>query len=241
MSVKDLVDQIKEVEKTYSASNTLLTGLKGTVLVAVVGPFAVGKTTLMRAVEQQNKNFTIVRSFTTRPRRSNEAPDTYRFLPHTEASLQNILTLLHDGKLVQIAVHPSTGYIYGSNVEDYRNKFSLMAIFSFAMAEFRALPFGSMKELAIVTSPADWLARVKELPKVIGDEDTKKRLFEAESSLEWLLTQGNELAWVVNDNGQIDKATKETIGLCKGGNQPNPNNRLVGEQLLQTVRLQIQT
>lgn len=235
MSISEIVDEIAKEAKNYSPSNKARAVLQNTTLVSIIGPFTVGKTTAMREIGLKDKDFSRVHGFTTRPIRSDETIDTYRFLPHTEAGLQRILDLLRAGKLVQVAVHPSTGYVYGTDTKDFRNKYSILATLSNVMEDLRSLPFGGVREIGMVTSPVDWQGRVRNLPEVIGDKDIKKRMSEAIISLEWLIKQGNKQAWVVNDNGHLDEVVEEIIGISKGQRQATPKNREVGQSLLKFI------
>ncbi|HUD06088.1 MAG TPA: hypothetical protein VMR18_04220 [Candidatus Saccharimonadales bacterium] len=236
MSVEKLVETIADEAKNYPLSDEVRQVLGDTVLVSTIGPFLTGKTTAMLQAEKKASDFSIVHGFTTRPGRPWEPDDVYRLLPHTEESLEGILDSLRDGQLVQIAVHPSTGYVYGSDARDYKNRYSMLATLASVMEGLRSIPFGGVKEIAMATLPPDWWGRVNEFAKVVGAEEIRKRLSEGIFSLEWSLDQDDKIPWVINDNGHLDEAVDNIIGIARGEQGANPHNRWVGEVLLKSIK-----
>lgn len=89
-SISSLTETLGAMSASYETSDTVKHVLRQKELVPLIGPFAVGKTALMRAAENLDRKFGRVRSFTTRSRRAGEEDDAYDFLPHNNTTLRRI-------------------------------------------------------------------------------------------------------------------------------------------------------
>jgi guanylate kinase len=127
-------------------------------LIPLVGPSSVGKTTIMRAVTDAHPEFYISSGFTTRPRRPDEPADTYRFLDNSDDQRQKIIDQFGQGNLIQFAIHPTTGFMYGTSLTDYKGKFNLLDMLSSTVANFQSLGFAACRPVMIVASPEQWQA-----------------------------------------------------------------------------------
>ena len=82
-------------------------------------------------------------------------------MPHTDDSIQEILGKAAAGELVQGMVHPTTGYVYGSELCDYGDGgTALLDIVPKAIESVEKLPFRKSRIIEVVTSPDIWQARV---------------------------------------------------------------------------------
>jgi ABC-type phosphate/phosphonate transport system ATPase subunit len=115
----EAIEVLRGLESAYRPSDEIAEQIAGKNLIAIIGPFAVGKTTLIETVAATHPDFTEVVSFTTRPPRG--SGDRYRFLDHTADSLSQLVEVVSDGSLVNFTVHPTTGYAYGTEPSDYRS------------------------------------------------------------------------------------------------------------------------
>jgi len=171
------------------------------IIVPLVGPSSVGKTTIMRAVVENDSDFHRSSGFTTRPMRNGEQPDTYRFLDNTNEERTKILQQFERGELIQFAIHPTTGFLYGTSMDDYRGKYNILDTLSSEVINFQALGFAACQTIMIVASPADWQARFDS--RHFTDDETAKRITEGFHSIHWGFEQENGVRWVENKEGRL--------------------------------------
>lgn len=159
------IEQLDAILRDYSPSEKVCAEIGRKSIVMFSGPFAIGKTTLMQSIEKMDDNFSRTRSFTTRPCRSFSEQENYRFMPHTEDSIQEILGKATAGELVQGMVHPTTGYVYGSELCDYGDGgTALLDIVPKAIESIKKLPFRESRIIEVVTSP-DILAGARSISR----------------------------------------------------------------------------
>lgn len=213
--IQDQLDKAQKEETTYKPSQDVLDQLEKKDFIMIVGPTAMGKSTLMNKVAEIDDEFARVSGFTTRPKRDNDEAGLYTYIPHTNEGIQTILNEKQAGQLVQYAIFPTTGYVYGTRLKDYPGTYNLKDTLSNVAGSLAELPFHSTRIVGIVTTPDAWqrwlLARFTP-----GDPDFLKRIDEAIQSLEWLLSQPRELvAWVYNRPDDIETSAKELIAIAK--------------------------
>jgi len=176
--------------------------------VAVVGPTAVGKTTLINAAIQHEPSIHLVLNNTTRPRRPGER-DGVDYLFQTRAAME---ARIAKGEYVQVA--PSVlGELYATAPEGYSTDgVAVMAVLAEAVPLFRALPFQSMTSLFVI--PPDWATWQQRLEQHgFAPEQRQKRLAEAERSLQFALSD-HETRIVINEN--LDKAAEDFVSVALG-------------------------
>lgn len=174
-------------------------------LVMIVGPAAVGKSSLMNAVVAHDDEFGRVSGFTTRPPRSNDEPGMYRYV-----SSQQAIDLIASGDVVQYAVHPTTGAMYGSQVIDYPKPYNMLDTLSNVVESLRQLPFKRTITISLTTDPESWEAWLLERYPEPSEERTK-RLNEAILSIEWSLSQSHDHFWLVNTPDDLDGSAERLI------------------------------
>jgi guanylate kinase len=237
MNIEDLVARIKQAEGDYIPGAGVQDRLRDVTFVAVIGPAAVGKTTLMRLASELGPDFGRVVSFTTRERRDEEPADAFRFLNHDRATLTNLLEQIKNRELVQFTVHPTTGRIYGSDVAVYDKPYMLLETLPQAMAELERLPFKAIKKIALVTEPEEWQARFRERFHHTGQDDTvAKRLQEAITNLAWSLEHRDEMLWLDNSHAKPEDVAHRLIETVKGTAVADPAAQVTGQKLLAAVQ-----
>lgn len=162
-------------------------------LVMLVGPSAIGKSTIMNEIIKTDKNFAYTKAFTTRQPRIGEQTH-YTFISRQEAT-----ELQEAGQAITYIEHPTTHHIYGTTLESYPKRYNLLDTLSGSVAMYRALPFERTVTAAITAPSEQWqkwfLNRYPETT-----EEAKKRLDEAELSINWALSDP-ETYWVINREG----------------------------------------
>lgn len=200
-------------ETTYRPNDAIAAELAGKTLVMFVGPVAVGKSFLMNHVAEADKDFSRVSVFTTREARPDDEPGMFRYLPHDDAHVSKLLDKIENGEVVQYAVHPTSGRIYGSEAADHSNKFNMLATLSGAVAQLQQLPFKDTVVLGVVARPEFWKKRLKKRYPTPNKEEAK-RLREAVLSLDWLLSH-EEVKWIDNSGANADDAMQSIVNIVK--------------------------
>lgn len=194
--------------EVYIPAPKVLEGLHKSGFVAVVGPTAVGKTTLIKAAIEIDPQLHMVVSGTSRSPRAGELNGVdFHF-----DTLESMQERAKRGEYVTAVTHP-TGDLYTTAVEDYPpGKIALLAALASALPTFRALPFRMFRTVYVVPpSRETWHERLR------GHDFTTKqlerRLKEAEVSLDYAAHDPN-VRFVINDDR--GRATEDLITLALG-------------------------
>lgn len=227
----EVLEWLRAEAESYKPNVAINERLAETVLIPVIGPMAVGKTTRIQNIVNTNPHFGRSVGFTTRPRRLGEPEDQYRFRSHMESSISDIADDVKNKRLVQYAVHPN-GYIYGSEAEDYAHSYTMLDVVYSGVAPLRKLPVQSALEVSLVCNPRVWRERF--LSRKPSQNDMRIRLTEGIASLTWSLDK-DEAIWV--DNTQpLNLSSDEIVDIALGIREPDSVNRRLGEQLLATIQ-----
>lgn len=120
------IEALKANEPHYRPNDSVKHELGKRTIALLISPMDIGKTTVIKEVCKLDPDFFEVQGITARQWRPNEHLGEFRaFYPHTPASIAYIKQLHDAGKLVQYAVHPQTGYIYATTLEDYGPTYNL--------------------------------------------------------------------------------------------------------------------
>ncbi len=176
-------------------------------IVPVVGISAVGKDTVIeRAIELFGTSDDIHRAsgFTTRPATGNTANDTtYRaFLPNTKKSRERIFSAKGKEELIQFKEHPTTGYLYGTTLQDYAGTFNVLPTLSGEVETLRGLGFRACKVIVICTIPSQWHKRIER--RNYTQKALRQRIDEGIESLQWAFDNKDTVMWLSNPDGRLD-------------------------------------
>lgn len=176
-------------------------------LIMIVGPTAIGKSTLMREVVRLDPRFSYVRAFTTRPQRNGEK-SSYIHLSEVEAQ-----SLKDRGEALTWIEHPTTHFKYGTVVQSFQTTFNLQDTLASTVQMYRALPFARTMTISLMASVESWQewlqARFPEM-----NDDLRKRLQEGKDSIEWSLAQTIDHHWLVNRPGQLSETARQVIAIA---------------------------
>lgn len=178
-------------------------------LVMLVGPTAVGKSTIMNEVVLRDGDFARATGFTTREPRSNDEPGQYRYVSHE--SVQN---MIKNRQVLQSVANPANGHVYGTSVEDYPGAYNMKDTLSIAVEEFKRIPFKSHTVISITVSPELWVEWLN-LRYQIPSAERTKRLQEAKTSVEWSLHQNGDHQWLVNHSGDKHSVAESLIAMVR--------------------------
>ncbi len=187
----------------YKPSPATLGRLQQVRFVAVVGPTAVGKTTLIREAMKREPSIHLVLNNTSRAPRPDEKEGVdYRF--ETRAAMEK---RIEKGEYVQVA--PSLfGDLYATAADDYPIEGTdVLPVLADAMPMFRALPFQDIRCVFLV--PPDWKTWQKRIAKhKFSPEKLASRMQEARRSLEFALTD-TDLHYVISRD--VESATDDFV------------------------------
>jgi guanylate kinase len=216
----------------YTANPAVLKQLTSVDFVAVVGPTAVGKTTIINALLARDPSLPMLLVTTSREARPYERDDIdYHFRSETDMERR-----IKAGEFVQVAPNV-LGPLYATAPEDYSVEGqTIMAVIAAAMPTFRALPFKRFRELFILPPSWEvWQQRIKAHGFV--PEQQMKRLQEAITSLEYAVSTP-EVCFVLNDT--LAEAVAECERILQGSKPAM--DRLEGQKraktLLENLKLQ---
>ena len=208
-------------------------GIDQKTIINLVGPSAVGKTSLIDYIDASFNHFSKVTSYTTRPQRTGERADNYRFLDSTAINLDEL-----KARSLQFDQFPGTEVIYGTEPEDYKNKYNLLDTLSSSVDTFRGLGFAACRQFIIVASPLEWENRIKQ--REFSKPVLKNRLEEAKNSLTWAQEQQDRVQWIYNQDSNLEKVASLIVDLstddetCKKFDDSNPKE--IGSDLLQYIK-----
>lgn len=225
-----LVERLDEILREYEPSEKICAELSKRTIIMFSEPFAVGKTTLMQSVEKASDDCSRIRDFTTRPCRSSSEEENYRFIPHDEENLQAIIRKAANRELVQGMVHPTTRFVYGSELADYRDGATvLLDAVPKAVEAIEQLPFRNSRIIEVVASPDVWHSRVTARGDQHDESDMQARIKEARHNLKWALGR-DDVVWIGN-SGDIEEATSCTLDVIRGHAVPSDRARELLRQI----------
>jgi len=207
------LNQAAAQQIAYTPNQAVASLLNEKNLIMFVGPAAVGKSYLMNRITEQDIDFGRVSVFTSREAREDDEPGMFRYIPHDDAHISQLLDKIDTGEVVQYAIHPTSGRIYGSEITDYAKTFNMLATLSGIVNSLRQLPFVTTRVIGLAVDPDIWLQRFNSRP--MSTEERAKRLSEAIFSLEWLLANRQEIEWVDNTSSDESVAVQAVIDIVK--------------------------
>jgi guanylate kinase len=182
------------VGDTYKPNESVLQSLPQVSFVAVIGPTAVGKTTLMNAAVARCPALHPVLTTTSRDPRAGEENDVdfhFRSKEEMEARIAK-------GEYVQVAPN-YTGALYATAPEDYAtNGIAITPVLADAMPTFKELPFKIVRSIYVL--PPSWEAWKERMTShSFTPEQLEIRMQEAGRSLRYAIDT-EDLIFVINDD-----------------------------------------
>ncbi|HEX8182668.1 MAG TPA: hypothetical protein VF575_03640 [Candidatus Saccharimonadales bacterium] len=243
MNATEALQGILREESIYQPASEIVDQIGRVGLVAMVAPFAVGKSTISKTICDIDTDFSRVRCFTTRSIRPTEGEDAYDFRGNSTDALRKIATEIKEGQIVQYVVHPTTGDVYGSHADQYATRYCLLEALPGSIPQLEDLPFKSLAKICLAVEPGVWKERVQER-LIIGDEDNiKKRLQEGISNIEWALGQ-NDVSLIDNSTANPYDCARAVVDSVVDENQTYDNRsdvRKTAVRLLNHFKLMLES
>lgn len=192
----------------YRPAPSVLERLKEVDFVAVVGPTAVGKTTLIHAAAASSRKVHMMVAGVSRAPRPGEK-DGVDFHFDSKRSMQ---ARARRGEYVTVVIG-ATGDLYTTAPEDYpTDKIVILAVLAEAIPLFRSLPYKSFRTIFVL--PASWQQWQERLQsRGFSPEQLAPRMTEAKKSLQFALGDA-DTQFVINDD--LDAAVKDFEVLALG-------------------------
>lgn len=229
--MNDHISELRSLEMGYQPSDEVARLIGDKTLLSFVGAFAVGKTTLMRRITAADSRFSEVVSFTTRPSRGPD--DNYRFIEPSDENLRDIAGRARQKSLVNLTVHPSTGFVYGTEPNDYKSEFCILTTTASSFdASTGQLPFRVVRPVVVVAEPDVWSQRI--IQRTLDEAEYQARLVEARQSLKWSLSQ-QAAYFLDNTSEDIDATAKKFIDELDSGLAQSNQHRAVASRMLHFV------
>ncbi|HYH74441.1 MAG TPA: hypothetical protein VD735_00610 [Candidatus Saccharimonadales bacterium] len=210
----------------YTPNKEVLSYLGKVYFVGVVGPTAVGKSTLIdRALQRDKHGLHLVRSTTSRNPRAGEEDGVDMHFRSRQDMERRI------DRQEYVTVVSVFDNLYATAPEDYASEgISVMPLIADAVPVFQEVPFQMFRTVFVLPPSAEeWQNRIRE--RRMPDEQLQKRLDEATSSLEYACSS-SDVIFVLNDD--IDVATEVFLGALHD-NDIDPAHQKACRQLAQKL------
>lgn len=232
--IQSQLDEVKQEQDKYRPNEEVCRRLGELGLVMIVGPAAVGKTSVIQTIANLDHEFAPVSVFTTRDPRHDDDPNLFRYYDHTDEGVSELLARINRGDMVNIAIHPTTGHLYGTELEDYRGRYNVLATLANGVKQLNNLPFKTKTIIGLTTEPDTWTKWFDE--REMPDRSTReKRLAEAVMALDEELFNIPSITFVSNIEGDRERAASTIIDIAKAPDQARAMRERVTEMLLRTV------
>ena len=200
-------------EAGYTPNSEVAAQTGNTTMKLLVGPSSTGKSTVIeRVIAEQPDAYGRVKSFTTRPKRTEDDPGLYLYLRHDVETLRSIADLVMQREIVQFAPHPTQEVVYGSMRSAYNKPNMMMDCLSSAVAGMQRIPFKQVQVFGVVAEPEQWWQRFDaRYPEAEKPDERLKRAREAVQSTTWLLDNADSVIWVNSSEGTLGEATETVI------------------------------
>lgn len=211
----DRINHFRRYEDLYRPNKQVQRLIGSRTLLMVVAPAVMGKTVVMQQAAELDSTYGRSVTLSTRKPRSDDEPDTFRLLGHTDRSIHALLDKILSGELVQYKFHPTEHTFYGSEALDHPHEHNMLATLSGGINQMQHVGFKETTVVGLVSEPGNWSNRFdKRYPE--RHPQRLARLREAEISYNDLLVR-DDVAWVVNEEGHPERAAAKLIDTATSG------------------------
>lgn len=192
----------------YTPRPSVLSTLSSVDFVAVIGPTAAGKTTIINRATSMNNTIHLVVVTTSRDPRPGEQDGVDYYFADQDEMVKDMT----NRTFVQVAPR-ILGPLYATKPEAYATEgYAVMPVIVQGLAAFTGLPFKRMRKVFILPPSWEvWNERINS--HHFTPEQLQRRLAEAKVSLEYAAAS-RDTAYIMNDN--LAQATEEFLGIITG-------------------------
>lgn len=200
-------------QNDYQPSESVRRIIKNKTLVMIVAPAAMGKSFVISHALAADPRFAQTVSFTTRdPRAGDEG--NMRTIPRDEQHIGALMEMIEAGQVVNYAIFPTTGMLYGTDLMSYSGEINLMPALANSVRGLRQIGFGRTLTVGLVTAPQTWRHWFDmRFPEPTAEKTA--RLKEALLSIAWSL-EDNDIQWLINREDDANSTTQDLISLVNG-------------------------
>lgn len=194
----------------------------------LVGPTAVGKSTIMNTAQRIDPRYHRANNFTSREQRDIDEPGLYTYLSSPE-DFAVLIQAIEERSITQYVVSPTKDVIYGTKPQDYPGEFIMQDTFYSAVSHYRQLGFQDSITIGVVVDPDDWERWFTERWASDPADIVLARLKEAGQSLSWLIDHDTEIKWLHNKPNGQEAAARQLIAISNG--EPTPSLIDIAKQM----------
>ena len=224
--------RLGSIQNDYVPCDEVRDELQQKSIVMLVGPSAIGKSTVMETVTRMDGDFAIAGTFTSRDARTDDTGKNYTYIPHTDEGLKLVFDRIRSREVVQYAIHPVNLTVYGTEISDYPSDVSMLDVMSGAVDGFHKLSFRTSLVVGLVAQPDMWQQWFDQRMPV-GHTQRESCRKEAIMSLSWLLNQPrSDVMWVENKADDRRTVALNVIQIARGESTGDSAKRRLGADCL---------
>ena len=144
-----------DAKLSYTPSKNVVAKLHDKTLVMIIAPAAMGKSYIISRAIAADSRFAQTISFTTRDQRA-EDEGNMRTIPRDNEHMSLLLDMIGAGQVVNYAIFPTTGMIYGTDLSSYPGQINLMPTLANSVETLRRTGFGECITVGLVAPPETW-------------------------------------------------------------------------------------
>lgn len=237
-SHESVLTTIRAAAPEYTPADSTRQLFRDKCFVPLIGPFATGKSSIASAAADLSPNFCHVTSFKTRQPRPGEPASGPHFVDPTNlAAVQRLQRDVEAGRLVNIAIHPTTGDVYGTRPEAFNGEYCLLETMPSFVKDFSLCNFRNIVPVTVVTEPEEWFMRISDRyadRRSNRTNELRARLDEGISNLTDSLADPASI-WLNNTARTVESAAEELIAITSLDYRPPDANRRIGQALLDAM------
>ena len=208
MSLPPELARLKDEEPSYEPSSAVKRQMGEKSLIALIGPSAVGKSTIAREIIRLGgSDFSEAYSSVTRARRADD-PEGYQTASEG-FTVERAVQLIEHQAVTNYSIHPS-GAIYATLPENFPATYNLLPLLPSSLSAMKKAGFYAVHAVYVTTSAE---ALKAQLADRASDASFVARLHEGATSLEWGIAHQDELSFVENTYGEPHTAATHILSL----------------------------
>jgi len=212
MNLSPELSLLQKNEQDYHGNNQVKLALGEKVISIIIGPTAVGKSTIIQEILNSKHDWNVAGTITTREKRDGD-PSNY-FTKTEGITNEKLIGLIHSGDLINYSVHPG-GDIYAYSPDSFSAEYNLAPLTTPSIKIMKTAGFERAETSFIYAKPEDWELFLKDR---LLDSKIDARLEEAATSLRYGLDNAKSLHIIENTRGRegLQKSAQKIVEITIG-------------------------